>query len=201
MLNKKIVVILVSVIIISLAFLVTAETQGRSLEISAFENSTFNSQSLTGIVYNVSFFDSYGHGGWLQIFSGYASHSSPINYASVFQVIKISRSISDGKAWDMEYNMTFDMSSSNLVQNEVHLTPGYYRIQFGTLVDYNNFSEFKNGTLPPTPYSYANLILPSPSILIELLAFEIFSLAVYVLVWYYFYRKNARRDYYTYRIK
>ncbi|MCL4350900.1 MAG: hypothetical protein M1535_05625 [Candidatus Thermoplasmatota archaeon] len=190
-LYNKLLALFASFIVVTIAFLIVSSEQGRNVEITAFPNCSYAHNTVSGMHYNSSFLESYGSGGYLSIYSEYASKNKPLTYGSVFQQVIVEKGRSAGKSWTVLCNFTFNMTARGFSQENLHLTPGYYQVKFGTLFVYWNVSDFFNGTLPSLHSAFMEVSLPPPSLLVNMIEIEVLILSILMLLDYARFRKKG----------
>jgi hypothetical protein len=189
-LYNKLLALSLSILIITLSFFMVSTEKGTSIELEAPLNASCENSKPSGMQFDGRFIDVYGSGGYITIYSEYASSSKPLHYASVFQMIYIERETTPGGKWSTFANYSIDMTSRQFYSTYLNLTPGYFQIKFGTLLDYNNQSQYLNGTLPAQHSAFMILHLPRPTLLFYLILAEIASISVLISLSYLSYRKN-----------
>ena len=189
-LYNKLIVIAASFLIITLAFLSVSSERGTTVGMTSTVISTFGQTDFNGSWCNVSFIDSYGSGGQLSIYSEYGSPSRPVSYASVFQDISIERGTFSGEKWTPLCTHSINMTNREFYAINLNLSPGYYEIKFGTLLDYNNLTDFYNGTVPALHSAFMLITLPYPALLMDMILVELPSLAALMILYYVEVRKG-----------
>ncbi len=188
--NKLLAGVAASIIITS-AFLIASVENGTNIQITAFPNSSLGQDSGMVLYYNSSFVESYGSGGYLSIYSDYSSNGKPLSYAWVIQQLIVERGTSDGNEWRAQCDRSFNMTGTEFSQAHLNLTPGYYRLEFATMLVYHNASDFYNNTLPALHSAFLDIKLPYPSVLVVTLEIELSILAALLALDYARFRSTG----------
>jgi hypothetical protein len=188
---NKLLAIIFSLLIISLLFLVSFSENGNNINMKAEPQSILENCTSVNLIYNCKTINIYGNNIQLTIYSTYGTHSDPVEYANITQIVMIWKWNSQNSPIVIN-NLTFNTSACNFYETQINLGPGHYKIQFATLIKYYNSTCYLNNKLPKNHSAFLQVQLPEPDILIFLILIEIPSVLAISVIKYRTFSKEKK---------